>query len=200
VVLQVLDQQMSSSNPLPSSFLTLLDSGRMNISPPGHCGYCESESEDEAKFSFSVNTLTILDYQALIDRGFRRSGSYIYRSELRQTCCPLLTIRLNAQNHKTNLTASQRKMMRRFNTFLESNVPDLLIKPIKTLTSSITKVIVDQEDNNMVEVRNKKEEKETIEETVIITCFDYSNFLLWRLYQGCVAITFTSKTITTRQY
>ena len=83
-----------------------------------------------------------------------------------------------ARNHKSNLTASQRKMMRRFNTFLERNVPDLLIKPIKTLTSSSTKVIVDQEDNNMVEEKDKKEEKETIEEklsslvlTTAISCY-----------------------------
>jgi arginyl-tRNA--protein-N-Asp/Glu arginylyltransferase len=78
-------------------------------------------------FVFSVQTLTVLDYQALVDRGWRRSGDYVYRSELRDTCCPLLTIRLNADSHKKNLTSSQRKMLRRFNSFLQNQLNNTIL-------------------------------------------------------------------------
>lgn len=33
------------------------------------------------------------DYQAMIDRGWRRSGDYCYKPDMRRTCCPQYTIR-----------------------------------------------------------------------------------------------------------
>lgn len=35
---------------------------------------------------------------ALIDRGWRRSGCYLYKHEMDKTCCPSYTIRLKASD------------------------------------------------------------------------------------------------------
>lgn len=40
-----------------------------------------------------THILTVQDYQALIDRGWRRCGSYCYKSTMDQTCCPMYTIK-----------------------------------------------------------------------------------------------------------
>lgn len=37
--------------------------------------------------------LTCEDYQNLIDRGWRRSGKYVYKPKMDETCCPQYTIR-----------------------------------------------------------------------------------------------------------
>ena len=33
-------------------------------------------------------------YQEMIDRGWRRSGAYCYKPDLRRSCCPQYTIKL----------------------------------------------------------------------------------------------------------
>lgn len=40
-----------------------------------------------------ASCLTVQAYQDLIDRGWRRSGKYCYKSTMDKTCCPLYTIR-----------------------------------------------------------------------------------------------------------
>lgn len=40
-----------------------------------------------------AHSLTVQDYQALIDRGWRRSGSYCYKPLNDETCCPMYTIK-----------------------------------------------------------------------------------------------------------
>ncbi|KPP76883.1 hypothetical protein Z043_103734 [Scleropages formosus] len=39
------------------------------------------------------HTMTVQDYQDLIDRGWRRSGKYVYKPIMNKTCCPQYTIR-----------------------------------------------------------------------------------------------------------
>ena len=41
----------------------------------------------------------MIDYQELIDRGWRRSGKYIYKPDTFKTCCPQLTIRCDVENY-----------------------------------------------------------------------------------------------------
>lgn len=42
-----------------------------------------------------AESLTVADYQALIDRGWRRSGRYLYKPVMEETCCPQYTIRFH---------------------------------------------------------------------------------------------------------
>ncbi|XP_063243298.1 arginyl-tRNA--protein transferase 1 isoform X2 [Bacillus rossius redtenbacheri] len=80
-----------------------------------HCGYCKS---DDTNYSHGMwaHTMTVQDYQDLIDRGWRRSGMYCYKPTLDRTCCPMYTIRCAAL--ELQLSRSQRKVLRRMNAFL----------------------------------------------------------------------------------
>ncbi|CAG8738815.1 7109_t:CDS:2, partial [Acaulospora morrowiae] len=81
------------------------------------CGYCNSEERTSRKFYLNSVTLTCQDYQDLIDRGWRRSGTCLYKPDLRNSCCPQYTIRLDA--NKFQASKSQRKVVNRFNRFVE---------------------------------------------------------------------------------
>uniref|UniRef100_A0A663MWH8 Arginyl-tRNA--protein transferase 1 n=1 Tax=Athene cunicularia TaxID=194338 RepID=A0A663MWH8_ATHCN len=43
-----------------------------------------------------AHSMTVQDYQDLIDRGWRRSGKCVYKPIMNQTCCPQYTIRCQA--------------------------------------------------------------------------------------------------------
>lgn len=44
----------------------------------GRCGYCKSTDGSET-FGLVAHSLSVEVYQKLIDRGWRRSGTYIYK-------------------------------------------------------------------------------------------------------------------------
>ncbi|XP_053983183.1 arginyl-tRNA--protein transferase 1 isoform X1 [Hylaeus volcanicus] len=83
------------------------------------CGYCKSP---DTNFSYGMwaETLTVQDYQALIDRGWRRSGHYCYKPHMDQTCCPAYTIRCEAL--KFNISKSQKKILKRMGKFLRNEL------------------------------------------------------------------------------
>ena len=60
-----------------------------------------------------VNSLTPAAYEALLVRGWRRCGQYVYKPIMDKTCCPQYTIRTDAQNVK--LTRGQRRVVRKVN-------------------------------------------------------------------------------------
>jgi arginyl-tRNA---protein transferase len=55
-------------------------------------------------------------YQALIDRGWRRSGHTYYKPDLTRSCCPHYTIRLDAGMFKAS--KSQRQALNRWNRYV----------------------------------------------------------------------------------
>lgn len=59
------------------------------------CGYCGSKDTFES-FGIWAHALSPSSYKKLIDRGWRRSGHYVYKPNLARTCCMLYTIRLDA--------------------------------------------------------------------------------------------------------
>uniref|UniRef100_A0A146L2A2 Arginyl-tRNA--protein transferase 1 n=2 Tax=Lygus hesperus TaxID=30085 RepID=A0A146L2A2_LYGHE len=79
------------------------------------CGYCKS-SNGNVSHGMWAHSLTVGDYQNLIDRGWRRCGLYCYKPVMNEICCPAYTIRCDALNLK--LTKSQKKVLRHFNAFL----------------------------------------------------------------------------------
>ncbi|XP_042029367.1 arginyl-tRNA--protein transferase 2-like [Salvia splendens] len=60
------------------------------------CGYCKSGARTSVSHGLWAHSLTVDDYQALLDRGWRRSGCFLYKSDMEKTCCPSYTIRLKA--------------------------------------------------------------------------------------------------------
>ncbi|XP_074030594.1 arginyltransferase 1 isoform X2 [Leptinotarsa decemlineata] len=82
------------------------------------CGYCKKENSS-ISHGMWAETLTVQDYQDLIDRGWRRSGKYCYKPVMDETCCPQYTIKCDVSNF--SLSKSQKKVVKKFNKFLEDN-------------------------------------------------------------------------------
>ncbi|WWC86879.1 uncharacterized protein L201_001758 [Kwoniella dendrophila CBS 6074] len=89
----------------------------------GTCGYCSpsgerSRGKTSSKYGMITEQMTPDFYQLLIDRGWRRSGDYIYHPDMARTCCPQYTIRLNVNDFKGN--KKHRQVINRFNRYLET--------------------------------------------------------------------------------
>ncbi|KAF9782811.1 arginine-tRNA-protein transferase [Thelephora terrestris] len=86
------------------------------------CGYCSSSGQRSAQASsfhdaeLVTSYLKCEGYQAMIDRGWRRCGTLCYRPDMKRTCCPQYTIKLDALEFRAS--ASQRKLLNRWNRFV----------------------------------------------------------------------------------
>lgn len=83
-----------------------------------HCGYCKRDGKTGISHGMWAHSLSAAAYQALLDRGWRRSGRYIYKPDL-HTCCPQYTIRLDSRLFVPS--KSQQRIQRR----AERPQPDL---------------------------------------------------------------------------
>ncbi|KAJ3107563.1 hypothetical protein HDU97_003868 [Phlyctochytrium planicorne] len=63
--------------------------------------------------------LNVRDYQALIDRGWRRSGQYLYKPDIANTCCPAYPIRLDVGAYIVGKSA--KKVGKKVRKFLASS-------------------------------------------------------------------------------
>ncbi|XP_046549414.1 LOW QUALITY PROTEIN: arginyl-tRNA--protein transferase 1-like [Haliotis rubra] len=79
------------------------------------CGYCGS-SDTNYSHGMWAHSMTVQDYEDLINRGWRRSGKYCYKPTMKVTCCPHYTIKQDAPNFK--ITKSHKKVIKRVNKFL----------------------------------------------------------------------------------
>ncbi|XP_041866459.1 arginyl-tRNA--protein transferase 1 isoform X2 [Melanotaenia boesemani] len=79
------------------------------------CGYCKNEKGNFSQGMWS-HTMTVQDYQDLIDRGWRRSGKYVYKPIMKKTCCPQYTIRCHAL--KFQPSKSHKKILKKINKFI----------------------------------------------------------------------------------
>ncbi|XP_047618665.1 arginyl-tRNA--protein transferase 1 isoform X3 [Phacochoerus africanus] len=80
-----------------------------------HCGYCDTE-EGKASCGMWAHSMTVQDYQDLIDRGWRRSGKYVYKPVMNQTCCPQYTIRCRPLQFQPS--KSHKKVLKKMLKFL----------------------------------------------------------------------------------
>ncbi|KAI0000071.1 arginine-tRNA-protein transferase [Russula vinacea] len=81
------------------------------------CGYCHGQ--DKMSFlSAGLNAyrMSCSVYQRMIDRGWRRSGLFCYKPDLKRSCCPQYTIKLDATEFKAS--KSQRKLVNRWTRFV----------------------------------------------------------------------------------
>ncbi|KAJ4807010.1 Arginyl-tRNA--protein transferase [Rhynchospora pubera] len=91
----------------------VVDSGRRRSS----CGYCSSSSSSSISHGLWAYSLTANDYQDLLDRGWRRSGCYVYKPEMDKTCCPQYTIRLKASNFTPS--KEQERVLKKMQRYLD---------------------------------------------------------------------------------
>lgn len=85
------------------------------------CGYCGSSEDTSCSYGMHADVLTVDAYQALLDRGWRRSGSWVYKPLHARTCCQLITIRLAVDGFKPN--KEQRRVQRRWESYLNGTPP-----------------------------------------------------------------------------
>ncbi|KAG0631858.1 hypothetical protein M758_1G284500 [Ceratodon purpureus] len=83
------------------------------------CGYCKSPSSTSVAQRLWAHTLTVDDYQELLNRGWRRSGMVLYKNNMHQSCCPPLSIRLNVNAFR--ISKDQARVMRRMQRYLEGS-------------------------------------------------------------------------------
>ncbi|XP_039599448.1 arginyl-tRNA--protein transferase 1 isoform X3 [Polypterus senegalus] len=81
------------------------------------CGYCKRETGNMS-LGMWAHVMTVQDYQDLIDRGWRRSGKYVYKPVMNRTCCPQYTIRCHALRFQPSKT--QKKVLKKVGKFLLS--------------------------------------------------------------------------------
>lgn len=106
----------SSSNSNSSGNSVVVDVGRRRNS----CGYCKSGRPSSISHGLWARSLTVDDYQALLDRGWRRSGCFLYKPEMEKTCCPSYTIRLKASDFVPS--KEQRRVLKRMQRFLDGTL------------------------------------------------------------------------------
>ena len=82
---------------------------------PTHCGYCRSPDTNLTEGVWG-HRMTCEDFQDLVDRGFQRSGNYVYRAVNDRVCCPQYVIRMDATRFRPN--KSQRKVIKRLHAYL----------------------------------------------------------------------------------
>lgn len=85
----------------------------------GKCGYCK-QTGNYNSCGFWAHTMQVEDYQALINRNWRRSGQYCYLPKNANTCCPMYTIKCDALNFKLN--KSHKKILKRMKKFLRDGI------------------------------------------------------------------------------
>ncbi|XP_058666468.1 arginyl-tRNA--protein transferase 1 isoform X5 [Ammospiza caudacuta] len=79
------------------------------------CGYCRSDTGN-ISHGMWAHSMTVQDYQDLIDRGWRRSGKYVYKPIMNQTCCPQYTIRCRALHFQAS--KSHKKVLKKMLKFM----------------------------------------------------------------------------------
>ncbi|KAL3523964.1 hypothetical protein ACH5RR_016798 [Cinchona calisaya] len=94
----------------------VMDVGRRRSS----CGYCRSAGHSSISHGLWALSLTVDDYQALLDRGWRRSGCFLYKPEMERTCCPSYTIRLKASEFVPS--KEQLRVSKRVQRFLDGTL------------------------------------------------------------------------------
>ncbi|KFY42808.1 hypothetical protein V495_04333, partial [Pseudogymnoascus sp. VKM F-4514 (FW-929)] len=104
----------------------IIADGRRRVGYHAHsCGYCKSKAERRSSghgssgspsYYVSAKYLTPKFYEDLICRGWRRSGTLLYKPDLRNSCCPHYTLRLDATAFRA--TKDQRQAQNRFNHYI----------------------------------------------------------------------------------
>ncbi|KAJ2014590.1 Arginyl-tRNA--protein transferase 1 [Coemansia sp. RSA 455] len=129
-------QVMATTNENKQSHLRLL--GMQSRSTCGYCG-----TVDGSRFlAMRAVRLTCDDYQALIDRGWRRAGSLLYLTDHSDACCAYYTIRCHALDHV--LSTSDKKLLRKIRRH---------ISPAVTTNNDLLSRVCEIEQGGNLEVR-----------------------------------------------
>jgi len=83
------------------------------------CGYCHRSDNKFAKSAgFSSSQMRADHYEKLMDRGWRRCGTYYYKVDIPSSCCWLNTIRLDVNEFEPS--KEHKKVLNRFERYLRT--------------------------------------------------------------------------------
>jgi len=86
----------------------------------GKCGYCDNKKSTSDRSwmtaGFVCPKMGLDVYQSLIDKGWRRCGTYYYRADVDKCCCRPYSIRLEVLKFK--IRPSHKKALKKFEKFL----------------------------------------------------------------------------------
>ncbi|XP_074015325.1 arginyl-tRNA--protein transferase 1 isoform X9 [Numenius arquata] len=102
------------------------------------CGYCKNESGN-LSHGMWAHSMTVQDYQDLIDRGWRRSGKYVYKPIMNQTCCPQYTIRCQALRFQSS--KSHKKVLKKMLKFISKGDVSKVASEEEPMDSHIEDVV-----------------------------------------------------------
>lgn len=121
------------------SYFSLPDSGHK-------CGYCKNK-DGSFTWGFVSEKMLVDDYESLMFKGWRRSGTYFYKPDGQKSCCQLYPIRLDVDKFKMN--KAQRKIMKKFNRYLNGETQKDLENDNKM------KIVQDKSDDSFAcEIKN----------------------------------------------
>lgn len=121
----------NAGSPSPASTTT---AGRTNLirlfgSSDTDCGYCKgarsalvgrTREDCSRAYTIVAENLEPSTYEALLCRGWRRSGVLLYKPDNWQSCCPAITIRLPVQRFQP--TKTQKKILKQMKSLLNPPV------------------------------------------------------------------------------
>ncbi|GLT92978.1 hypothetical protein SLE2022_107870 [Rubroshorea leprosula] len=147
--------EASSSNSNNRGRSVVVDCGRRKSS----CGYCKSGAGISISHGLWAESITVDDYQDLLDRGWRRSGCFLYKPEMETTCCPSYTIRLKASDFVPS--KEQNRVYRQMQRFLEGTLD--VKKPVQRIedraTGSCVRQVSSSAADESLSHKNKGEKK-----------------------------------------
>ncbi|GKV28311.1 hypothetical protein SLEP1_g37381 [Rubroshorea leprosula] len=147
--------EASSSNINNRGRSVVADCGRQKSS----CGYCKSGARTSISHGLWAQSITVDDYQDLLDQGWRRSGCFLYKPEMETTCCPSYTIRLKASDFVPS--KEQNRVYRRMQRFLDGTLD--VKKPVQPIEDPATGSCVHQVSSSAADEslshKNKGEKK-----------------------------------------
>lgn len=86
----------------------------------GQCGYCDNKKSINNRAwitsGFVCNKMSLDVYKSLMDKGWRRCGTYYYKADVDKCCCRPYSIRLNVLKHQ--IRHSHKKALKKFIKFL----------------------------------------------------------------------------------
>ncbi|KAK9159052.1 hypothetical protein Scep_005626 [Stephania cephalantha] len=118
------------------------------------CGYCRSSGRTSVAHGLWAHSITADDYQDLLDRGWRRSGVFLYKPEMERTCCPSYTIRLKACDFIPS--KEQTRVTKKMQRFLEGVFDDKKSKPLAGEPSNSSSAV--KEITRLSDERSKEED------------------------------------------
>ena len=117
------------------------------------CGYCKHQSVQiksrlKNEIMMKIKSIPLDIYQNLIEKGWSKSGTLIYKRNYEKSCCKIYQPRVNINNFK--ISKEQKKVMKKFRKYLSGEYEQ----------NKFNKLYNNINDNDVKEKEKPKEEDE----------------------------------------